>query len=69
MMWLKMSKEFREYTEAEIPGIKKYPPVLRALMLFKIRRENPSADAVYMFRYCLMFIHGSSLVKKIVARR
>lgn len=64
-----MSKEFREYIEAEIPRIKKYPSLLRALMLLKIRRESPAADAVYMFRYCLMFIHGSNPFKKLVARR
>ena len=68
-MWLKMSKKFREYIEAEIPAVKKYPPVLRTLMLFKIRRESPAADAIYMFRYCLMFIHGGNIFKKLVARR
>lgn len=68
-MWLKMSKNFREYIEAEIPAVKKYPPVLRTLMLFKIRRESPAADAIYMFRYCLMFIHGGNIFKKLVARR
>lgn len=64
-----MSKEFREYIKAEIPLINKYPPVLQALMLWKIRREKPAADAVYMFRYCLTFIHGGCPVKRIVARR
>lgn len=64
-----MRKEFCEYIEAEIPLIKKYPSVLRTLMLRKIRLQKPAADAVYMFRYCLMFIHGSNPAKKLVARR
>ena len=64
-----MKKFFREYIEAEIPLIKKYPPFLRAVMLWKIRREKPAADAVYMFRYCLTFMHGSCLAKKLISRR
>jgi len=64
-----MNREFREYIEAEIPLIKKYNGVLRVPMLWKIRYEKPAADAVYMFRYCLLFTHGSSLLKKLVARR
>ena len=64
-----MRKEFREYIEAEIPLIKKYPSALRPFMLRKIRLQKPAADAVYMFRYCLMFTHGSNILRKLVTRR
>ncbi len=38
-------------------------------MLWVIRRNNPSYDAVYMFRYCLIFSNSFGFIKKQVCKR
>lgn len=38
-------------------------------MLKRIRKFNPSYDAVYMFRYCVLFFGADSIIKKYFCKR
>lgn len=64
-----MNREFCEYIESEIPVINQYPKILRSIMLKRIRKFNPSDDAVYMFRYCVLFSSSHSILKKLICKR
>lgn len=64
-----MNSEFREYIEAEIPAVKEHPTISRSFALWKIRMTQPAYDAIYMFRFCFVYLHGRSVIKKLIARR
>lgn len=64
-----MNREFKEHIEAEIPILKRYFALIRPVMLLKVRRNNFSYDAIYMFRYCLFFLKSTNFLKKQMAKR
>lgn len=64
-----MNRKLYEYIETEIPVLKKYPKLLRFIMLKRVRKFQPSYDAVYMFRYCTLFYKTRNLIKKQICRR
>ena len=63
-----MNRELAAYVEAEIPVLNKYPSWLRPVMLRRIRRYQPSYDAVYMLRYCFMFSKKGSFLQRCLCR-
>ena len=62
-----MNHKFKEYIEVEIPHLKKYSLFLKPIMLWRIRSSQPSYDAVYMIRYCLLFSQKNFFKKYICA--
>lgn len=63
-----MNRKLKEYIEIEIPHLKKYPSFLKPIMLWRIRSNQPSYDAVYMLRYCILFLTQKNWKKYICAR-
>ncbi len=64
-----LNREMKEYLNSEIPQLSRYKGFLRFIMLLRIRYNQPSYDAVYMFRYCLLFSQSRSIIKKQLCRR
>lgn len=64
-----MNRKLYEYIETEIPVLKQYPKALRFIMLKRIRKFQPSYDAVYMFRYYTLFYKTRNLIKKQICKR
>ncbi len=64
-----LSRKMNDYLQVEIPKLNKYSGIMKIIMLWWIRKNNHSADAVYMYRYCLLYSRcGSFLKKRICAR-
>ena len=59
-----MNRELKSYIDAEIPQLSGYPRLLRPLALRRIRRYQPSYDAVYMLRYSLLFAGNGNLFQR-----
>lgn len=64
-----LNAKLKEYVEAEIPPLNKYPTSLKPIMLWRIRKFQPGYDVVYMLRYCQLFIREKNIIRKLISKR
>ena len=63
-----MKYSLKEYLNAEIPSLSNKNGIKWLLTLWKIRRYNPSYDAIFLIRYCYVY-QESGGIKKYLRKR